>query len=95
MATYHINIRTKHDGDYDGVVVTTEGSKLRKLYNTGNPVADWESYIEDAIEMIEIHREEGEEIIILYGSSLTDFVMDNDHHKFVMVQGVEMLVKID
>jgi hypothetical protein len=85
---HHLSIDYDEDkaGSYRGIVLTAEGQPERR-WNTGDPKADWASYLAYA---------QDNKIQVLEKSSITHFVFDNPEWRFILDdRGHEILVEED
>lgn len=91
MKRIHVNIDYDEgiSGSYRAVTVGTfYGTKTR--FETGNPVVDWQAAVAFARE------EAGNDGVMMTGSSVDHFVMDDDAWRFVLDEsGREILVAED
>ena len=73
---------------YRGIEVRIGESKT--VFNTGDPVKDWES----AAKFCDVEQREGRAEAIMLSSSCDHFVMDGDKYKYIEVAGGhEILVR--
>lgn len=99
---YHVFIDYTVDDDnntwsYQGVRIAKSGDSggTARVINSGDPIRDWLTYLEEARKVRYTFELAGENVAIMETSSITHFLMDVPGYRMVEQDGVEIMVEED